>query len=341
MHKISPPRQRPQPGFTLVELLVVIAIIGVLVALLLPAVQAAREAARRTQCKNNLKQIGLASLTHEESHGFLPSAGWRWAWTGDPDRGYGKSQPGGWAYSILPYVEQGNLRAIGAGGTQTEKNDAAKLVAESVISGFNCPSRRSPSLRPPIQSPPGASLRNMSPSLNLMRSDYAMNGGTNPLTSFSVPNSVAEIDTYFNWPVPDPYTGIAIPANEVQLGQITDGTTNTFLIGEKYINPNNYELNDPPGDNLPMYVGFDADTVRNVSTQLTTSTSFVFPDNILLPRQDRPGLAATTSFGSAHAAGLLMSYCDGSVQLVSYDVDPAVYLNGAMRADGRLSEEAP
>ena len=102
-------------GFTLVELLVVIAIIGILVALLLPAVQAAREAARRAQCKDHVKNIALGCLLHEDTHGFLPSGGWTFFYTADPNRGYGEDQPGSWIYSILTYIEERALRDLGSG----------------------------------------------------------------------------------------------------------------------------------------------------------------------------------------------------------------------------------
>jgi prepilin-type N-terminal cleavage/methylation domain-containing protein len=101
-----------QQGFTLVELLVVIAIIGMLVALLLPAVQAAR----RTQCANQLKQMALGCLLHEEAFKQLPTGGWAWYWSGDPDRGVDQRQPGGWSYIILPYIEHDvRLRSLGGG----------------------------------------------------------------------------------------------------------------------------------------------------------------------------------------------------------------------------------
>ena len=136
-------------GFTLVELLVVIAIIGMLVGLLLPAVQQAREAARQMQCSNNLKNLALAALNHESSSKYYPSGGWSWSFTGDPDRGMNRHQPGGWTFSLLPFLEQNAIYQYSSNG-QKDTPDKAKAseVLQMPVGVFNCPSRRTAKVYP-------------------------------------------------------------------------------------------------------------------------------------------------------------------------------------------------
>jgi len=130
-------------GFTLVELLVVITIIGILIALLLPAVQQAREAARKAQCAKNVEEIALAALNHEQSNGFLPAGGWGYGWVGDPRYGFGTLQPGGFFYNILPYMEQQNLHDLSLAATdETTRCNLALTMIQTPLSVWNCPSRR-------------------------------------------------------------------------------------------------------------------------------------------------------------------------------------------------------
>ena len=140
--------------------------------------QAARESARRLQCQNNIKQLALGCLNHEQAQGFLPVNGWWSFWVGDPDRGFSIHQPGGWVYNVLPYIEQQPMHDLGAGKDPATK---AALFAqrEGIPQGiFICPTRRKVAVEPNV-GPAGTSwMLNMNYSPTWTRSDYAINAGT-------------------------------------------------------------------------------------------------------------------------------------------------------------------
>src|SRR6478672_1022156 len=168
-------------AFTLLELLVVIAVIAILLALLLPAVQSAREAARMVECKNHLKQIGLAWLHHHSVQNFFPTGGWGSNWAGDPDQGFDKRQPGGWAYNSLPYLEERSIHDLGKGavyGGTPDKKDLLAQAAQSVSSIFLCPSRRSQtSLFVFTQQTVSFANINLRNATGVWRGDYCANAG--------------------------------------------------------------------------------------------------------------------------------------------------------------------
>ena len=166
-------------GFTLVELLVVITIIGILIALLLPAVQAAREAARMSQCANNVKQLALGCLHHESATKRLPTDGWGTYWTGDADLGNGQRQPAGWLYNILPFIEQQAMHDMGAGLPAAQKNVANFQRFAIPLSVWYCPTRRNVLAYPWDVAKWLHGVINCSPTVPVAvgRSDYAINGG--------------------------------------------------------------------------------------------------------------------------------------------------------------------
>lgn len=307
-------------GFTLVELLVVIAIIGILVALLLPAVQAAREAARRTQCVNNLKQLGIAVATHSDTFRRFPSGGWGPYWVGDPDRGTGKSQPGSWVYNLLAFMEESPLRALGKGLSDPAKRAAVAEVLSTPIPTLNCPSRR-PAIAYPF---PSSSLWNSDPVEFAARTDYAANGGHNWAGMccgvIDYPDSYETGDNPSFWRKRI-RTGIIYQHSEVTLAQVTDGLSSSYLIGEKSLNPDRYEDGQDIGDNETMYQGDDIDSIRAATRAMT-------------PRRDQPGQTTTYGFGSVHPGGLNFVFCDGSVQLVSYDIEGEIHQRLGTRDDG-------
>lgn len=406
-------------GFTLVELLVVVTIIGILVAMLLPAVNAARESGRRAQCKNNLKQLATACLAHETVQGFFPTGGWGYFWVGDPDGGFNQGQPGGWIYNILPYTElnavhdlgktaPGALSLMSSSTILSNKQQAALQLVQTPFPLTNCPTRHRALL---CASQGTAAIynggKNQSLSgIKLARTDYAIScgslamsygtvavsygtpppgngpqtptpgnqtggqpyGGPGPavgadyrfgvnasvygsftLTAtaaqsqyFTTSGTLTELGDLFlgssaslslaqvdrvNY---DVYSGISFQRSLIRKDDVRDGLSCRILLGEKYINPANYNTGADPYDCHSEYVGFAQDIGRTTYSP---------------PMQDRYSPSSTQyppsvddggySFGSAHTNAANFVLCDGSVITVNYAVNQYVFLLLGCRASGQ------
>jgi prepilin-type N-terminal cleavage/methylation domain-containing protein/prepilin-type processing-associated H-X9-DG protein len=304
-------------AFTVIELLVVIAIIGILVALLLPAVQAAREAARKTQCTNNLKQLAGAALQHESSHGFFPTGGWGWQWAGDPDMGAGWKQAGGWHYNILPYIDQQPLHDFGLAPqlTQTDysavpplpndvKTTGIALAITTPVAEFICPSRRGGAdIYPFVHTSPNYlnAPTIVSGTSSVARSDYAGNGGDsapanvgwvgqtappaniNNMMTGSIAINGSASGVWNNGqitqnPQATNSTGIFYLQSQTTPAQVIDGLTFTYMMGEKYLCPDFYSTGQDNGDDQGWNVGFDFDTIRWTGT--TNGSTGAYPTSI-------------------------------------------------------------
>ena len=200
---LSPRRNPPGRGFTLIELLVVIAIIGVLVALLLPAVQAAREAARRASCVNNLKQVGIALHGYHDTHLALPAGGWI-ALYGQPAT---QNMNTGWSASVLPWLEQPALYA-GLNMSVVYDDPANATATHTVLLVYLCPSE------------PRKSFWNRYPGDKFDHADADYGGmyGERGLSSPTVTNNPPHGPLVFNQTIP--------------FAAVTDGTSQTLVVGE-------------------------------------------------------------------------------------------------------------
>lgn len=336
---------RTRQGFSLVELLIVIAIIALLLQLALPAIEMSREKARGTSCDNNLRQIGIAAQSHLATHGHFPAGGWGWRWAGDPDRGFGKKQPGGWAYSLLPYLEESALHDEGRGRDFPTKRQTGKTQSETPVAIFICPSRRL------VTTYPNASEEdyfNIDRAERLAKCDYAANSGDwgccEQLRDRAGPATLAEGDAAvvepsdsvdggdlkgsksFMWSrIVRDGTGMIYLRSTIRAAEVTDGLSRTYLIGEKYLEPKLFRTGKDAGDDQSWNVGFDRDIYRWTDWGMG-----------LEPRQDKLGEENTFRFGSSHPIAMGFVFADGSVHSIAYDIDSGVHAALSNRKDGSV-----
>lgn len=285
-------------GFTLVELLVVIAIIGILVALLLPAVQAARESARRTQCINNLKQQGIAIHSYHDTLKHMPPGGFN-PW----------GPEGSWPVHLLNYIEQSNLARLNtANNVDPLRYGGGPLV-------FFCPSRR-----------PAAATGAQG---NRFLMDYAS------ATPAASPNSWDQFwygDIWGMGWTSQQYQGAIVrggknsagvwQGNEVNMGGMTDGTSNTLMVSEKQLNPAEYRSGSWH-DDAGWADGWDPDVVRYTGFQPNSDRMF-----------GNQGGWEGYRFGSAHSVGIISLLGDASVRMINYNVNLTVFNAIGTRAGG-------
>jgi prepilin-type N-terminal cleavage/methylation domain-containing protein len=330
---------RSRRGFTLVELLVVIAIIGILIALLLPAIQAAREAARRMECQNHLKQLGLAMQNYTDSRKCYPSLGYGIPWGPHPARGLGLDQPGSHFYVMLSFMEQKQLAKLGSGVSPDSMSDpillnGVKQVLETPLGVLFCPTRRAPAVSALnsiwfIQQP-----WNSAQLAGIASNDYAANGGDVRMWNTGDPGTL---------PVPDGFdwgkgaeiaTGIVYWHHQYKLREVTDGLSKTIMFGEKGCNPDSYHSGLDWGVDQGPYPGDERDPVRWCAWSAYDPNAGDPNPNYMVPMRDRAGTDPSWQWGSSHGAVFNVVLCDGSVHGLNYNISELNMRRLCSRKDG-------
>lgn len=344
----TPPPLRILNGFTLVELLVVIAIIGILIALLLPAVQAAREAARRSQCTNNLKQIGLGLHNHHDLYTRFPPGGAsnQQPWGRLPatsGQGWGPS----WMFYMLPFIEQTSLYnkfnlSVGNGGWGN--TTYGQLISGVRIPGYRCPSSPLPKTYGSIYGGSNGML------VTYVGISGAVSGLIPNFTETRVNNGGGSTGCCVGGKVSG--GGVLFPFSKVSFAMMTDGTSNTMAVSEQgdYLitqnnakviwgHPNSWLIgaHGSPNNKPPNYSpGGDARAFQQSTIRYPINKKRGWPNG---GNCGSMGVCANMGdnipLNAAHPGGVNALLCDGSVRFISQTVPLSLVARLATRDDGQ------
>jgi prepilin-type N-terminal cleavage/methylation domain-containing protein len=324
-------------AFTIIELLVVIAIIGILVALLLPEIQAARESARRTECSNPLKQIGLAHIQFEGIHRQYANTTTNIVVPAD---NYlpGNHPKRTWPADVLPFIGETALfnRWVLTGGIVDSQSASVNECTATPVPVYNCPTRRAPLKYPGYFDYQYAKI------------DYALNAGFN----LQVPQSSA-YPTGIKY-VPGIWDPAKVIANlkPVRAKHVTDGLSRTYLVCEKTIQSDRYESGQDVGD-WDGFLHCEYDGGFNDRECYRTADAPPEHDASSITEYDQPPTFAIFHFnldkievchsclkiGSAHPSTWNAVFCDGSVHSISYNISLATHQALSTRAGGETPDE--
>jgi len=332
-------------GFTLIELLVVIAIIAILIALLLPAVQQAREAARRTQCKNNLKQIGLALHNYHDNFNVFPPGGIASTTAGAPYQGWG------WSVMILPHMDQSPLyNQINFSLTMDAARTQAGSPLATSISAFRCPSDVGGQVVANVDEVTTVGGTATTYAGQFARSNYPGVVGYSSVAIGSVQPPVGIIAG--TPPTTTLYRGIFGANSRMGIRDMTDGTSNCVVVGERYTpaaggqNPGPQPVghgiwigtpNPLTADGVAMTLGDTAVSATNPNPATAPFTPIGYRIN-----GNNSGSAPrgqTSGFGSMHTGGCHFLIGDGTVRFISENIDTTMYRNLGTVNDGNTIGE--
>jgi type II secretory pathway pseudopilin PulG len=293
-HPPASPRWRPPTAFTLVELLVVIAIIATLIGLLLPAVQSVREAARRTQCSNHLKQIGLAIMNHESTRKIFP--------TGRTSR---EPDTYSWSFRLLPFLEEQAIFDAWVPDALVY-DDRNSQAMRTPVAGYYCPSRRGPAADRNFDN------NNQAPPVLAAAAggDYAANAGS----WFMYASESGTPDGRLAGPI--------FTFSKVKPSHVTDGLSKTFAIGERHI---------PPAD--PSWGEMSHRRQGDTAFFPSDTPDVVFRD-VYRGLAASPDDRSARKFGSRHADIVQFVFLDAHVEPITTDTDRDILLRYALIGDG-------